>query len=204
MKRMKRLSIAVSLAASMWACDGSNSTSPTSPPDPVPPSATYTLSGVVSLVTPAGQAPSEGARVELSNGLAATTDQSGAYRVYGVHAGPTSVRVSAYACDPVSRDVTIDGDTRLDVQVAYRATYSLSGVVSEMTPNGLAPVEGVKVYDSYFHAEAATDKNGFYKFEGPFGGLSDSFGFTKEDYQTVSRDVTINSNTQLDVQLVRK
>jgi len=202
---MKRLSLAVSLAASMWACDGSTPTSPTDPPSTTPPRATYTLSGVVTLVTPEGQAPSEGARVELSNPRqAATTDKSGFYRFVGISGGPTSVKVSAYACDPVSRDVTIDGDTRLDVQVAYRSTFTLSGVVSEVTPNGLAPVEGVKVYDSYFHAETTTDTNGVYRFEGPFGGLSDSFGFTKEGYQTATRDVTINGNTRLDVQLARR
>lgn len=122
----------------------------------------------------------------------------------GIFAGSTSVKVSAFACEPVSRDVTIDGDTRLDVNVAYRSTFTLSGLVSEVTPNGLAPVADVRVYDSYFHAEVTTDTNGVYRFEGPFGGLSDSFGFTKEGYQTATRDVTINGNTRIDVQLVRR
>lgn len=197
---MKRLSVAVSLAASMWACDGSNP-SPTEPPR-----ATYTLSGVVSGVTPTGQAPIEGARVEVSNPrLAATTDKSGSYRIDGVYAGPTSVRVSEFTYETVSRDVTIDGDTRLDIQVIQRATYTLSGVVSEVTPNGLAPVEGVEVWESYFHAPDTTDANGFYSFTGPYGtGISNSVQFTKEGYQTAMSDVTINGNTRLDIQLVRR
>ena len=200
---MKHLSVAVSLTALMWACDGNNP-SPTQPPLSMPPAATNTLSGVVTVVTPAGQAPSEGARVELSNGLAATTDMGGSYRFDRVHAGPTSVRVSAYACDPVTRDVTIEGDTRLDVQVAFRATYTLSGVVSEATPNGLIPIEGVEVSDSYFHASARTNRNGFYSFTGPFGsGISYSFYFAKKGYQEAERAVTINGDTRLDIQLVR-
>ena len=53
MKHLKHLSIAVSLAASMWACDGSDLRSPTAPPAFLP-AATYTLSGVVTAVMPTG------------------------------------------------------------------------------------------------------------------------------------------------------
>jgi len=201
MKRMKRLTIAVSVAASMWACDGSSPTSPTAPP-----LARYTLSGVVSEVTPTGQAPVQGARVESSNPRrAATTDQTGSYRIDGVYAGPNSVRVSTEAHETVSRDVTIAGDTRLDIQVIQRATYTLSGVVSEMTSTGQVPVEGVQVDEGYFHAQVKTDTNGFYSFTGPYGTDIRNFVlFTKEGYLTATSEVAINGNTRLDVQLVRR
>ena len=80
---MKRLSFAVSLATSMWACDGSNpSLSPTSPSVPAGLGPSYTLSGVVFAVTPTGLAPVEGVRVEEANlRKRATTDQSGFYSV---------------------------------------------------------------------------------------------------------------------------
>jgi hypothetical protein len=77
-------------------------------------------------------------------------------------------------------------------------------VVSEVTPNGQAPIEGVEVWDSYYHAPATTDTNGFYIFRGPLGGVTGTFQFAKEGYQTVSRDVTINGDTRLDVELVRR
>ena len=80
----------------------------------------------------------------------------------------------------------------------------MSGVVSEVTPNGRAPVEGVVVSDSYYHAAATTDTNGFYIFGGPLGGVTDTLGFAKEGYQTVSRGVTINGDTRLNAQLARR
>jgi len=198
---MKRLFIALSLAASMWACNGRTPTSLTEPP-----LVTYTLSGVVFEVTPTVQAPVEGARVEVSNPrLIATTDESGSYRIAGVYAGLNSVRVSTEAYETVSRVVTIDGDTRLDIQVARRPTYTLSGVVTEVTPTGLAPVEGVTVDETYFHAQTKTDTNGFYSFTG-YPDPSDGFmvRFTKEGYRIATSGVTINGNTRLDIQLVRR
>ena len=117
---MKRLFIALSLAASMWACEGSNVRSPTAPTWPL--AAVYTLSGVVSEVTSTGQPPVLGATVQVSKPplLPATTDRSGSYRIDGVYAGPVSVTVSALEYETVSRDVTIDGDTRLDIQLVRR------------------------------------------------------------------------------------
>jgi hypothetical protein len=206
---MKRLSIAVSLAASMWACDGSSLRSPTEPPRfaPAAPLATYTLSGVVTEVRETGLWPAEGARVEVSHGrLEATTDEVGSYRIVGVAAGPTSVTVSTWSgYETVSVDVTIDGDTRLDIELFQRGTYTVSGVVTEVTPTGQAPVEDVEVWESYYHAVATTDAKGSYSFTGPLGGVSDTFHFAKEGYQAVTiGDVTIHGDTRLDVQLVRR
>lgn len=199
---MKRLSIAVSLAASLWACADGKPASPTEPPR-----ATYTLSGVVSEVTPTGQALVEGARVEVSNpNLAATTDISGSYRIDGVYAGPISVRVSTGGYETVIRDVTINGDTRLDIQLVRRPPYTLFGVVSELTSTGQVHVEGVTVLEIYSRAEVMTDTNGFYSLTGFRAGDRAYLVFSKEGYQNVESDMTLTliGDTRLDVQLVRR
>lgn len=207
---MKRLSVAVSLAALIWACGGgsrsSSPTSPSAPPAPAAPRASYTLSGTVSEVTPTGQRPVEGVRVEETNLHArATTDKNGFYSISGLYGGSSSLSVTLEGYETDRRDVTIKGDTRLDIQLVPRATYTLSGVVSEVTPTGQAPVEGVWVTESYFHAGLWTDTHGLYIFRGPFGaGLNDTVWFSKEGYEPVLRDVTINGDTRLDIQLVRR
>jgi len=211
---MKRLSVAVSLTILTWACDvGSRTPSPTSPsapPAPAAPRATYTLSGIVSEVTSTGyHRPVEGARVEEINlhlPVWVWTDKNGFYSIPGRHAGTLSLSVTLEGYEAGKRDVAINGDTQLDIQLVPRATFTLSGVVFEVTPTGLqVTVEGVWVTESYFHAGVWTDRNGFYSFRGPFGtGLNDSIGVSKEGYESGWRDVTINGDTRLDVQIVRR
>ena len=52
----------------------------------------------------------------------------------------------------------------------YMPNLTLSGVVSEVTPSGLIPLEGVRVYCETCgvetHHSAYTDANGFYSFKG--------------------------------------
>jgi hypothetical protein len=60
MTNKTRLSLTLSVAILMWACGGDGrSLSPTSPSAP-PAVATYTLTGIVSAMTPTGLAPVEG------------------------------------------------------------------------------------------------------------------------------------------------
>ena len=77
-----RLSGLVSLTILLAACDArvSGPGAPT-PAGPITPSSvTYTLSGVVSEMTPIGAAPLEGARIVEASGRTATTGADG-YRV---------------------------------------------------------------------------------------------------------------------------
>lgn len=205
---MNRLFVAVSLATLIWACGGGNQsaslTSPSAPPLSAGPSPTYTLSGVVSEATPAGPAPIEGAQVEESNRhVAARTDRNGFFSLSGLFAGSSSILVSKENYETDRRTVTINGDTRLDIQLRRRPTYTLSGVVSEMTPTGQVPVEGVHVEWSDLHDVSMTDTNGFYSFSGVPAGLN-SLWVNKAGYQAGTRQVTITGDTRFDIQLVRR
>lgn len=225
---MKRLSIAVSLAAFIAGCGGRSSsfipTSPSAPPPAPPP--TYTLSGVAVAQTPSGLAPVEGVRVETGNmavyagglPLFAMTDKNGFYRISGLSAGSSSVRAIKYGYETDVRNVTIGGDTGLDIQLVSRPTYTLSGVVSEVTPTGWAPVDDVEVYcDScgeFGHTWAHTDTIGFYSFSGVYAG-STPLLVRKTGYGVIDpvrtfpdgtgeRDATVNGDTQFDIQVVRR
>jgi hypothetical protein len=203
----------------LLACDGgSRASSPTSPTPSAPPP-TYTVSGVVSAVTPTGLAPLEGVLVEDANTRRnAATDQSGFYSISGLHARSTSIsaRKSGYVTD--TKNLTISGDTRLDIQVVQLVAYTLSGVVSEITPTGQAPVEGVEVYcdgcGEFGHTWAYTDTNGFYSFAEVYPGVLPLL-VRKAGYEVVDpistfpdgtgrKDATVNGDTRFDIQLVRR
>lgn len=49
---------------------------------------------------------------------------------------------------------------------ASQLTYILSGVVFEVTPTGVMPIEGVQVEEYDRHQFAPTDANGFYRISG--------------------------------------
>jgi hypothetical protein len=187
------------LAVSMWACRGSNeSSNPVSPSVQRPPDPTYTVSGVVF---GQGSAPVEGAQVRVA-GQQGTTDGNGYYALLGVPAssgGATAVK-AGYA---VARAVlTVSGDTRFDFQLGPRvAIYNLSGVVSEETPSGLLPIEGVRVEEyscedlsaspPFFsnscpvvvYQSTTTDKKGAYSFSGLYAGGRNNIGAGKEGFE---------------------
>src|SRR5687767_12390684 len=52
----------------------------------------------------------------------------------------------------------------------WHPDITLSGVISEAAPNGLVPLQGVRVYcepcGEATHTTTFTDANGFYRFEG--------------------------------------
>lgn len=200
---MRRSSMALGFAILMAAC-----VEPTAPSAPPLPSAvpTYTLSGVVFAPTPTGLAPVEGVGVRADSGgsrLDATTDNNGSYTITGVYAGTSSVSASKEGYETDRRTVTISGDTRLDLRIIRRATYTLSGVVSEETATGWVAVEGVLVEEYDEHGAATTDGTGFYRISGLRRGVP-NVGFNKEGYQFQSRSVAIDDDTRLDVQLVRR
>ena len=193
------------LAQAVTGCGGSGSSPAPSAPSPVsqPVPPTYALSGAIFAATPTGLAPVQGVRVEASSFRVATTDTNGFYSMSGLYAGSSSVRVSKEGYETDTRTVTISADTRLDIQIVRRRTYILSGVVSEVTPNGLAAVEGVQVEEYNLHQFATTDTNGFYSMSGVYAGSS-GVGFDKEGFQSKRTTVTINGDSRLDVQLVRR
>ena len=77
---LKQLSVAIVLAGSLAGCDQAPSPSP---PGPAPQH--YTLSGVVSEMTPTGSAPLAGVLVqETTSSRRARTDDQGRYVIAGV------------------------------------------------------------------------------------------------------------------------
>jgi hypothetical protein len=87
------------------------------------PPGTYTLSGVVSEATPAGPVALEGVSVFLGFGTgwrSGVTDQNGMYQIHGLDDGAATLEIQALAYETVRRGVSINGNTRFDVQLIRR------------------------------------------------------------------------------------
>jgi hypothetical protein len=230
---MNRLSVVVTLVVTMAACgDSGRPVNPISP-SVAPPNPTFTLSGTV---VGQGGAPVDGVNVQVA-GRQGTTDGNGNYTILEVPRsyGAASAIKAGYAA--VREILTVSGDTRFDVQLGPRvAIYTLSGVVSEVTPTGLTPLEGVLVHEysceevlpapPFFPGNGCpvlifqtvrTDKQGRYSFSGLYPGKKNSIGVSKEGFEDPfgssdgpegpgpnDQTVTIDGDTRLDVQLVRR
>jgi hypothetical protein len=188
---------------------------------PTVPSVTYTMSGVVSTMTPTGAVPLAG--VQIANGTShrlATTDVNGFYSI-GVAAAATTISASKRGYLPRTSTRTFNGDTRIDIELDARATYVLTGVITEVTATGLIPLEGVLVeavafapgtYDSV-SGDATTDANGRYSISGLWRGANAAslVWLTKAGFDTQGnpscdycyRTFVATGDTQLDIQLGR-
>jgi hypothetical protein len=229
---MTRLLTAVSFAMLTGACGGGFPIGPTSPAQAPSSEPTFTVSGVVVAQTPTGSAPVEGVEVRVA-GQYGTTDGNGYYSLPGVpksYGGVSAVKAGYAAAREI---LTVSGDTRFDFQLGPRvAIYTLSGVVSEVTPTGRVPVEGVLVHEYscedvspappffsgscpvYVFQTTKTDKTGFYRFSGLYAGRKNGVGVSDEGFDDPrtdphgpegnGEDVTINGDTRLDLQLVRR
>jgi len=140
------------------------------------------------------------------------------------------VRVVATGYAGFARLVLVKDETRFDIELVRPGTYTLSGVITEMTPNGPAPVEGAQVYvaacdaagpycasDTPYYAwqYAVTGPNGAYSFSGLWAGQATTFSVSKAGYvvdgprptvwcEGCDRIVTASVDTQLDLQLIRQ
>jgi hypothetical protein len=215
---VKRLSAVISIGLLLSGCEGPSS-SPTSPGSPTVTGA-YTLSGVVTELTPAGMAPVEGARVEEARSRRfATTDANGFYSLSRLSAANTSVSVNKPGYVSNTRTVTISGDTQLDLRVERMVSYVLSGLVFEVTESGRVPIEGVELYcdgcgSPVGHTFVHTDTDGLYSFAWTLNGLNPVFvtkaGYAIADASRTLLDrggmvnVTVNGDTRFDIQLERR
>jgi len=101
------------------------------------------------------------------------------------------------------------------------SSYTLTGLVFEVTATGQTPIEGVWVYcelcGAETHSVSYTDANGVYSFTGVWTtpGVRTPVWFSKEGYVDAPgapvafsgpgwRLVLVNGDTRLDVQLARK
>ena len=117
-----------------------------------------------------------------------------------------TVAVLTWACSsssvsPTSPSATL-APTTLSAPVA-QLTYTLSGVVFELTPTGVMPIEGVQVEEYGRHQFSTTDANGSYRIAGLFAG-SIGVGFEKEGYQSNRSTVIVNGDTRFDIQAIRR
>lgn len=229
------------LAHAVAGCGSGSSLTPLAP-SPAQPVPTYTLSGVVLAMTPAGLAPVEGALVQMNLTKPAVTDIDGFYSIPGLTLTGLSPNTAIGNFNTVttwkptyvndSRTVTVSGDTRLDIEIVRRATFTLSGVVSEMTDSGPIPVEGVEIHDwscdpvfpgnrqrvpsdgcSYgLSHSTTTDKSGRYTVPRVYA-TQNFICAVKEGYEGNMREsecdghaesLTVDGNTRFDIQLVRR
>ena len=208
------------VVAALTACDGGRSFTPASPsPTAVTvPSATYTLSGVVSVRTPAGLDAVEGVQIrEETSGCQATTDRNGFYELSGLLRPSSAVTATKIGYTTVRKTVTVSTDTRVDFEVSSLETQVLFGVVFELAATGQMPIAGVSVYcDScgspFGHTFAETDAAGAYSFSWANNGAIPLI-VRKDDYRLAADPVgsangrivaTVEGNTRFDIELVRQ
>jgi Carboxypeptidase regulatory-like domain len=214
---MNRLSL-LSLVFVLSACDGQATSQTFLSPTPA---VTYTLSGVVSEMTPTGPVPIQGAVVVQRNAVStqAVTDANGRYILTGLSTSSYTVSISMDGFMIETKGVTMTGDTQLDIRLERMASYILSGMVFEMTETGPVPVERVEIYcDScgspYGHTFVYTDANGLYSLAWAFDGVHPLF-VTKAGYEIFDPtgklldrsgriNATVKGDTRFDVRLVRR
>lgn len=214
---MNRLSL-LSLALLLSACDGNTQSQTFLSPTPPP---AFTLSGVVSEMTPTGPVAIHGATVTQRNSVRAlaVTDANGRYSLTGLSALSYTISVTMSGFITETKAVTMTGDTQLDISLERMANHILSGMVFEMTETGQVPVEGVEIYcDScgspYGHTFVDTDANGLYRLAWAVDGLHPLFvtkaGYAIYDPTGKLRDqigritATVNGDTRFDIQIVRQ
>jgi hypothetical protein len=166
-------------------------------------------------MTAAGPSPIEGARVNAGSGLSATTDAGGLYRIPGLPATTSLISVTKGGYVTQAKTVTMSADTLLDIRLDRIVSYTLSGLVYELTEAGQVPIEGVEVYcDSCGspdgHTFVDTDADGFYSLSWTTNGVHPLL-VRKAGYAlAVTRDpsgrisATVNGDTRFDIQLVRR
>jgi hypothetical protein len=200
------------------------------------------LSGVIVAQTAAGLLPVEGVLVQINMLKPAITDSAGFYSIPGLTLGGLSQNTAVGPFNTVtawkptfvndSRTVTIGGDTRHDIQLVRRPTFTLSGVVSEMTPRGVVPIAGVDIHDwscdpvfpgnrlptpadgcSTGHGQSTTtDARGHYRFSGVYASRNYVCAM-KPGYERNAVDpecegysslLTLNGDTEFDIALTRR
>ena len=168
---------------------------------------------------PLGPTPLDGVVVrDDSSGRQTTTDGSGSYSLSGLPAANRSVSASKPGYVTTRSSVVVNGDTRLDLDINRIVTYTLSGVVFEVTESGRLPIEGVSVYcdscgDPFGHTYAYTDPDGFYRFAWSANGATPLI-VGKEGYALAGTPTvgpvegwivaTVNGDTRFDIELVRR
>ena len=185
----------------------------------------YRLTGTVLQQTADGMIPRAGVTIqETTQQRGGTTDAKGRYTIAGLKAGVVHIRIDFSTFLPVERDIRIDGDTVVDLQLIPRPLVTLSGRITEMRAQGPAPVSDVLVEvifcsrpnGTYEFRDALTDADGVYRIDGLCEGPAIVFvskpGYTYTSPNTPHCDdghgnecrwVTLMGDTRRDEVLVR-
>lgn len=83
-------------------------------------------------------------------------------------------------------------------------SYTLSGVVTETTLTGAAPLAGATVHEAITNQSAITDAQGRYSIAGIRQGLNVVVAASKSGFLTSTVTRIISADTQIDVQLNRR
>jgi Carboxypeptidase regulatory-like domain len=204
-----------------------------SPPTLSPPSAQFTLSGVVYEHTPAGVRPLAGVPLDISQPGTSrrarlTSDAEGRYQVPSLP--PGEVKVNAESPDhlqPCRAAITLTGNSSLDVHVvpveAVRASGippsfsvlqpTLSGRLFERTPHGLESVPDASLVLDFSGgdgwdpgARSISDSSGQFFFCNIAAGAGSGLGISAEKEGYRSAYVPVGrpvESTTVDVELVR-
>jgi hypothetical protein len=181
--------LVLSLAVLICAC-GSGPTTPTAVVAP-PAQPTFTLSGVISAVTPTRPTPLEGALI-FAAGHRTTTDGEGRYSISGLEP-------SAFGCAVTGR-VPVEG-VRVDVS---------SMPCDEHAAGCVGFGEGFGLFQT-----ATTDRNGIYSIPGVYlgnynviwaakDGFEDPFPAHDPENAEGGRAINIDGDSRFDIQLVRR
>ena len=191
-------------------------------PDHCPPFATggpYSISGVVSLRTATGVAPSANTRVggfvitTTGNGYSmgvATADSVGRYKFSQVPEG--FVILFAGLDQPCAATATVKGDVTRNIEVVTQGAQHvpqanessvLSGVVYRQTASGRQFVSAARVELAFFTnlitATTTTDANGGYRLCGIPAGARWSVYVLVNGKTVKELTVDVDSDTQLDI-----
>jgi hypothetical protein len=114
---------------------------------------------------------------------------------------------------PISNPIAPSPSTP-SVPAVPLSTYTVSGVIFEVTPSGRVPVEGVLVEDvscdpphsscSNVAQTATTDLNGFYRLSGLPTSQVHYLWLSKQGYRAGEEAATFSADTGLDIELVRQ
>lgn len=218
--------VLIVLAGVVSACSNGLDAALTAPPGA--PAPLFTLSGVVSEMTPGGLTPIGGVVIQAQGTRPVLSDATGAYSIPGLSAIVSAVTVAKFPFESQAQSVSITADTRLDLLLARRPAFSLSGEVFEIDATGeiTTPLEGVVVQaltcdpdvrncTSAASEMTTTDQYGQYLLAGLVPGVNNNFLWVnKAGYESqtpgpvgcdgCTQSVSISGDTHLDIALVRR
>jgi hypothetical protein len=186
------------------ACGGNSS----APASPTPVATSYTLSGTVSEASPITGVVSD-VRIDVLDGpnagRSAMTDNNGRYSMSGLASGLFQLRATKSGYVRVDRNVTLDSNTTLDLNVV-RACF-IAGTIREGS-NGVPSFGAtVKVVNDPGGPSATaivsgtTTADGSYRLDGIPCGPVRRLRVEKDGFRPQELSVTINGETYQDVTL---